>query len=346
MSKLYNLARMTTATAGTGTITLGAAASGYLTFGLAGVADGDVVTYGIKDGANSEIGYGKYTSSGTTLTRNVLKSTNSNSAISLSGSAEVYVTAGSADFPFPDNWLSGLTLSNDGTTPNIVFDIAAGGAADSTNTEIMRLASAITKSNGAWAVGTGNGGIDTGSVAASTWYHVYLIRRPDTGVVDALFSTSASAPAMPTNYTQKRRIGSLLSNGSGNWIAFTQLGDEFLWKTPLQDVNNFSLTTTSTLFALTIPSGVQVRANFRVTYSNSAAGTFAVVSSPDENTQVANTPLGNLNLATSGAGLATAQNFSIRTNTGRQVRAVSAQAANDSLYIVTYGWIDTRGRDG
>lgn len=97
MAKLYNLARMTTATAGTGTITLGSAVSGYLTFALAGVANGDVVSYGIKDGANSEVGTGTYTSSGTTLTRTVTKSTNANAAISLSGSAEVFITARAED---------------------------------------------------------------------------------------------------------------------------------------------------------------------------------------------------------------------------------------------------------
>lgn len=92
MAKLYNLARMTTATTGTGTITLGAAVLGYLTFAQAGVSNGDVVDYAIKDGANSEIGYGTYTLSGTTLTRTVTNSTNSNAAISLSGAAEVFIT--------------------------------------------------------------------------------------------------------------------------------------------------------------------------------------------------------------------------------------------------------------
>lgn len=91
-SKLYNLARMTTATTGTGTITLGSAVAGYLTFAQAGIANGDVVDYAIKDGNNSEIGVGTYTSSGTTLTRTVTKSTNSNAAISLSGAAEVFIT--------------------------------------------------------------------------------------------------------------------------------------------------------------------------------------------------------------------------------------------------------------
>jgi len=92
MAKLYNLARMTTATTGTGTITLGSAVSGYLSFAAAGVQNGDTVTYAIKDGSNSEIGEGVYTASGTTLTRSVIKSTNSDTAINLSGSAEVFVT--------------------------------------------------------------------------------------------------------------------------------------------------------------------------------------------------------------------------------------------------------------
>ena len=93
MSKLFNLAKMTTATEGTGTITLGSAVSGFLTFALAGVSDGDIVSYGISDGANSEVGYGTYTASGTTLARTtILKSTNSDAAINLSGDAVVFIT--------------------------------------------------------------------------------------------------------------------------------------------------------------------------------------------------------------------------------------------------------------
>lgn len=89
---LHDLAAMTTATTGTGTITLGSAVTGALTFAAAGVSNGEIVTYGITDGANSEVGWGVYTTSGTTLTRTVLASTNSGSAISLSGAAIVFVT--------------------------------------------------------------------------------------------------------------------------------------------------------------------------------------------------------------------------------------------------------------
>lgn len=100
MNSLYNLARVTTATTGTGTITLGAAISGFLTFAQAGVPDGAVVTYAIADGANAEIGQGTYTLSGTTLSRDtVYRSTGAGNTgkITLSGSAQVFITAAAED---------------------------------------------------------------------------------------------------------------------------------------------------------------------------------------------------------------------------------------------------------
>jgi hypothetical protein len=98
MTKLVNRAKMTTATTGTGTITLGSAESGYQSFAAAGVVDGDVVRYVIEDGTDWEIGTGTYTSSGTTLTRVVSESSSAGAAINLTGSAVVYVSAVAADF--------------------------------------------------------------------------------------------------------------------------------------------------------------------------------------------------------------------------------------------------------
>tara|TARA_B100000497_G_C7588460_1_gene353963 strand:+ start:588 stop:920 length:333 start_codon:yes stop_codon:yes gene_type:complete len=92
MVTLVNRAKVATSTTGTGTITLGAAEDGYQTFADAGVSNGDVVRYVLEDENNNfEIGTGVYTSSGTTLTRNVIESSNSNNAINLSGSAVVFV---------------------------------------------------------------------------------------------------------------------------------------------------------------------------------------------------------------------------------------------------------------
>jgi hypothetical protein len=92
-----NRAKMTTATTGTGTITLGSAADGYQSFADAGVSNGDTVRYVIEDGNNWEIGTGTYTASGTTLSRSVTESNNSDSAINLSGSASVFLAVASQD---------------------------------------------------------------------------------------------------------------------------------------------------------------------------------------------------------------------------------------------------------
>ena len=98
MAKFFNRAKMTTATTGTGTVTLGTASIGFQTFANAGVSDADVVQYVIEEGSNFEIGTGTYTASGTTLTRTPTESSNGGSAITLAGTATVSVTAVDDDY--------------------------------------------------------------------------------------------------------------------------------------------------------------------------------------------------------------------------------------------------------
>lgn len=102
MVKLVNRAKMTTATTGTGTITLGSAVTGYQSFTDAGLLNGEVVRYVIEDGNNWEIGSGVYTASGTTLSRSPTESSSSGAAISLSGTAVVYITASASDISPPE----------------------------------------------------------------------------------------------------------------------------------------------------------------------------------------------------------------------------------------------------
>lgn len=92
----------------------------------------------------------------------------------------------------PQNYITGLILANNGTDATNDIDIAIGSARDSTNAADMVLASALTKQlDATWAVGTNAGMLDVGTVGNLT-YHLYLIKRSDTGVVDVLASLSAT----------------------------------------------------------------------------------------------------------------------------------------------------------
>ena len=97
MAVLANRVRVTTSTTGTGTITLGSAATTYQTFAAAGIVNGDVVRYLIEEGTNWEIGTGTYTASGTTLSRTVSESSNGGSAITLAGNATVSIVSAAED---------------------------------------------------------------------------------------------------------------------------------------------------------------------------------------------------------------------------------------------------------
>lgn len=138
MPVFVNRAKMTTATTGTGTITLGSAVDGYQTFADAGVTDGDTVAYTIEDGSNWEVGTGTYTASGTTLSRTVSESSNSDAAINLSGTAIVFVTARGEDIA-P---LASPTFTGNVTVPEVTETVYSltGTAVDPANGTVQTLA--------------------------------------------------------------------------------------------------------------------------------------------------------------------------------------------------------------
>lgn len=68
----------------------------------------------------------------------------------------------------------------------------------------------------------GANGLDTGAKANSTWYFVWLIYNGTTP--GALLSLSATAPTMPSGYTQKLRVGAVRVDASGNLWHSLQYG--------------------------------------------------------------------------------------------------------------------------
>jgi len=93
MSQYFNRVYASTATTGTGTITMGSAVSGFRAFSI--IPSNCATYYMIEDGSNWEYGIGVW--NGTTLTRGVRKSnaalsSNLYQPINLSGSAKVFVS--------------------------------------------------------------------------------------------------------------------------------------------------------------------------------------------------------------------------------------------------------------
>lgn len=125
----------TTATTGTGTLTLAGAVTGFQSFSSA-LSDGDTTYYAIFESSTGEweVGLGTFTASGTTLARTtVLASSNSGSAVNLTaGSAEVFITQPATKAAYFDG--SGDLVLNQDPTSNLqaatkqyVDTIAAAG---------------------------------------------------------------------------------------------------------------------------------------------------------------------------------------------------------------------------
>jgi len=240
----------------------------------------------------------------------------------------------------PLNYLSGFELSNYGPDPVNDIEVEVGECASSAGDRIVLATSLVKRLDAAWAAGDNGGGLDTGTIANAV-YHVFAIRNPTTGVSDIIFSTGVTAPTvMPSGYTQSRRIGSIIRVG-GTILPFSQKGDEFLLVTGILDVNVTTLGTSETSQLLTVPTGIKVNALVRINGSNASSWAVAV-SSYDE----ANLPpsfAGGVVDIGGGAGVASATPKQVRTTTAGLVRSRSS-AASTTLRILTYGWIDTRGK--
>lgn len=240
--------------------------------------------------------------------------------------------------------ISGLILSR----PTLTTFGVAVGAARSENAGTSRqlqITSAFTKGLGAFAVGTGNGALDTGTIAANSWYHVHIIRRDSDAAIDFLLSLSPTAPTMPSGWVARRRIGSLRTNASSQLIAFTQLDDLFLWDVPVADVSAVNPGTAAVSRTLTVPSGLAVWPVVAWSLDNlTTAAVQALISPLQTSDQVPTANLCTLATLILGAG-ANAVVGDIPTSTGGQIRTrLSVSGASDALRGTTLGWIDRRGR--
>ena len=191
MVKHANRAKMTTASTGTSSpLTLGSAADGYQSFADAGVSNGDTVRYVIEDGNNFEIGTGTYTASGTTLSRSVTESSNSDSAINLSGNASVFLAVAAQDLS-PTVTLSGAVTGSGTLTDLGDVTITTTATSDPTITLSGDASGSATLTNLASA---------TLSVTVADDSHNHVISNVDglQSALDGKLSTSGNAATATT----------------------------------------------------------------------------------------------------------------------------------------------------
>ena len=140
----------TTATTGTGTITLAGAATGFQSFSVIG--DGNTTYYAITDptAGTWEVGIGTYTSSGTTLSRDtVLESSNSGSLVSFgAGSKDVFVT-----YPAERSVVGGMGYIENAASVTLSSIISTGSNAISAGPVTVEAGASITVPSGSrWVI--------------------------------------------------------------------------------------------------------------------------------------------------------------------------------------------------
>lgn len=110
-----------------------------------------------------------------------------------------------------------------------VLEITAGACQNRSNANVI-----LTSNIGATSAQpsifvditkSGAAGLDQGTVAADTFYNVYVIGDSTLNLIsEGLFSISSNNPVLPKGYDMFRRIGTVLTDSIGQIIKFYQTG--------------------------------------------------------------------------------------------------------------------------
>lgn len=265
----------------------------------------------------------------------------------------------------PRGYIDGLTLSNDGTDATNDLVIADGvcrstvsivdGNASTSNRDqldleipvsiIKQLDVLFAPSNYDGAGidgGTRSGMLSSTSITDTTW-HIHVVGKrgePSEILAHNTFTQASILSEMQKigGYTAYRNIGSIIRATSIK--PFAQDGDEFLWKVAIADKSGASISTSAALIALTVPTGVKVRALFSAGADNGSGS--VLFTSPDQ-TDSATTLSTIYSYAQNAATAAFTPHFPLRTDTSGQIRVVANGAV--TYDVVTHGFIHPRGRN-
>ena len=253
-----------------------------------------------------------------------------------------YIDAG-----LPRGYLSGMGLSNATDTAHDIT-VAVGEVRDNANSTNITLDSEMTKRiDATWSSGSGNGGLASGvSLGNNTWYHVHAIIVSDS--VDIGFDTSVTAANLVANNSASafRRIGAVLTDGSGNILNFQQFGDEFIFNSQINNLDSGTPGTSRLTQTVSTPLGIETRAILGIiaVVAGSNSGVRFTITNPGVTDATAAT--NNLNNggenSSNNNGTWAAGTHIVRTDTSSQV--AYRQDFGATVSINTNGYYDDRGK--
>lgn len=187
--------------------------------------------------------------------------------------------------------VNGLWIGNNSSTPTTQLDVFCDSAFIGTHTGEVSVTI-----NGAT---TGANGLDTGSLANNTWYHIYLISNGQTAA--GLISTSATSPTMPAGYTHRYRVGAQRTGGSATFLRVIQVGNQAQYTVvagsttpslPIMNAGSVGSPTTPT-WSTTPTGGFIPPTAVRIQVSLSINGTGAAIAAPSAGHGGVNNNVGN-----------------------------------------------------
>lgn len=142
----------------------------------------------------------------------------------------------------------------------------------------------------------GIGGLDTGSIAASTWYSIYVIHdftgfRPPVAI--ASLSSSLSGVMMPEGYGTGRRVGRIITNVSSQIVKFITTPFAYNIKyvqldVPISLVSNGSSTSFTAFNVTNLPA---IPVFLKVNYSAASAANVLAIGSFGHTSNFGNAPI-------------------------------------------------------
>lgn len=238
-----------------------------------------------------------------------------------------------------------ITISNYAPSPNVSIEFGAGNFIFSDFSGQGSVISMIKGIDAVWIAGTNQGGLDIGSVAADTTYHMFAINNPSTLASDFLFSLSSSSPTLPTGYTKQKKLCALRTDSGANirpgtYSHFSSSSYKFIFKDGgTIDSAVLPGTASRTLYTLSVPPSSEAIFYTEVgTITNPGTNYFLYLTNPDQTDQTANPNIGWYQGANENMEF-TSGPHSILTNSSRQVGGRLNIAIN-VFSIYTKGWIE------